>query len=263
MLEPSPLRDGGEENNWLYGLKRVASVHKQHTARMCKRSDVLVSEVVSQPSTESYSTFRTTELYEGGPQSLERWRCRFMESKHVPARQNCAVHSLELGRFTCPWRLLSDQQEVFSDFFVSPDGTSGRLYKDGYRISHSVSLAASSVVLGLIIGTYFSWKMTLWMVFLTPLIAIRSVETGPKPLRLAVRRMPNSQAKRNTSSSTQSRRCRQFIPKGMPSMSSSLNNTDLGSNEALAYETKEYAKLFNNIGHQSRIWMSRTFKLCV
>ena len=28
---------------------------------------------------------------------------------------------------------------------------------------------------------------------------------------------------------------------------SSLNNTDLGSNEALAHEMKEYAKLFNNI----------------
>ena len=31
--------------------------------------------------------------------------------------------------------------------------------------------AASSVVVGLIIGAYFSWKMTLWMVLITPLIA--------------------------------------------------------------------------------------------
>ena len=38
----------------------------------------------------------------------------------------------------------------------------------GCRTSRSACWAASSVVLGLIIGEYFSWKMTLWMVLITP-----------------------------------------------------------------------------------------------
>ena len=41
-----PLGMGRGEQLALW-VKRVASVYKQHTARMCKRSDVLVSEVVS------------------------------------------------------------------------------------------------------------------------------------------------------------------------------------------------------------------------
>ena len=97
-------------------VKRIASVFKQHTARTCKRIDVLVSEVVSQPSTESYSTFRTTELYEGGPNLLNGggvvlWnRNMYLHGKLCSSQWDSSGLNLELGGLQ---RLLSDQQEVF------------------------------------------------------------------------------------------------------------------------------------------------------
>ena len=78
--------------------------------------------------------------------------CRFVESKHVPARhtvqftvRDSSGVNLELGFLLARWRLLSVQQEVFLIFFVTPDGWhfGQDLYKKGVL---DISVARASAV---------------------------------------------------------------------------------------------------------------------
>ena len=82
MLEPSPLRDGERRTIGFMG-KRVVAGYKQHTDVRTER----LCWLVKLPSTESYSTFLTTELYEGGPNLLDgggavlRYRNMYLHGK--------------------------------------------------------------------------------------------------------------------------------------------------------------------------------------
>ena len=109
MVEPSPFRDGERRSASL--LSTSSTLRGRANGAMC------CSVKLSQPPTESYSTFRTTVLYEGGPNLLNGavlWnRNMYLHGKLCSSQWDSSGLNLELGGFSCPWRLLSDQQEVF------------------------------------------------------------------------------------------------------------------------------------------------------
>ena len=100
--------------------------------------------------------------------------------------------------------------------------------------------------MGLFIGTYFSWKMTLWMLLSTPFIAFGQwIRSKATTLHSQMNAKLSNKLEHIVIDSIS--KMKTIRADGNSFDVSSLNNTDLGSNEALAHEMKENAKLFNNI----------------
>ena len=88
--------------------------------------------------------------------------------------------------------------------------------------------------------------MTLWMVLITPLIAFGQWNrTKATTLDSQMNAELSNKVEHIVFDSIS--KMKTIRAEGNAFDVSSLNNTDLGSNEALAHEMKEYSKLFNNI----------------
>ena len=101
----------------------------------------------------------------------------------------------------------------------------------------SRSTRSDSVDLGLIIGTYLSWKMTLWMMLMTPFSAFGQWNRT-KATTLHGQMNAEFSNKVECIVVDSISKMKTIRAEGNAFDVSSLNNTDLGSNEALAHEMK-------------------------